>query len=378
MSAKRTTILQIIPELDTGGAEISTIEIAGGIVAAGGRAIVLSEGGRLAPRLAEVGAELMLFPAATKNPVKLFANARSIARLVNSEGVHLLHARSRAPAWSALLASRRAGVPFVATYHGAYAETNALKRAYNSVMVRGDAVIANSEYTGRLIRERYGVGGDRLIVIHRGVDPSRFDPAKITPERIAALRARFDVEADQPVIVNAARLTGWKGQSVLIAAAGELLKSGRLGRAVIVLAGDAQGRDGYRERLETDIAALGLREHVRLAGHVEDIPAAFALAHLCVIASTEAEAFGRTATEAQAMGVPVIATAIGAPPETVLAGAPDMRTGWHVPPGDAPALAAAIGEALALSSEARRAMGARGIARVRAHFTLDRMRLDTL
>jgi len=378
MSADRPTILQIIPELDTGGAEISAIEIAGGIVAAGGRAIVLSEGGRMEPRLASAGAELIRFPAATKNPVRLLANARRIARLAAAEGVDLIHARSRAPAWSALLAARRIGRPFVTTYHGAYGETNALKRAYNSVMARGDAVIANSDFTGRLIRERYGIPADRLHVIHRGVDPDRFAPDTISAERIATLKARLELAPGQRVVLNAARLTGWKGQTVLVAAAGLLRARGRLGDAVIVLAGDAQGRDGYRERLEAQIAALGLEDRMRIAGHVEDIPAAYALAHVCVIASTAAEAFGRTATEAQAMGVPVIATDIGAPPETVLAGDAQVRTGWHVPPGDAEALAAALGEALALTPAERRAIADRGRERVRALFTLDRMRIETL
>ena len=152
----RTTILQIIPELDAGGAELSVVEVAAAITRAGGRALVLAEpGGRLASNVEAAGGEVVPFPASSKNPLRILANAASLARLATQEGVHLIHARSRAPAWSALMAARRARLPFVTTYHGAYNETNALKRAYNSVMARGDVVIANSLYTARLIVDRY-------------------------------------------------------------------------------------------------------------------------------------------------------------------------------------------------------------------------------
>lgn len=381
MAEKRPTILQIVPELDTGGAELSAIEIADAIVRAGGRALVLSEGGRLAPRIAASGGEFVPFAAATKNPLRLLWNAEAIRRMIAREGVDLVHARSRAPAWSALIAARRAGKPFVTTYHGAYNERTRLKRAYNAVMAKGDTVIANSNYTKRLIIDRYGTPADRIRVIYRGVDGARFDPAAVADERKAALRARWGVAPDVPVVLQPARLTAWKGQSTVIAAARLLEAQGRLGRAVIVLAGDAQGRSSYRQRLEDEIRAGGLNGKVILPGHVDDIPAALAVAHLAVVASIEPEAFGRVATEAQAMGCPVIATDIGAPPETVLAppkAAAHEATGWLVPPGDAEALAAAMAEALSLDPDARAALGARARARVLEQFSLEAMRRDTL
>ena len=150
------TILQIIPRLDTGGAELSTIEITDAIVRGGGRALVATEGGRLASRITENGGEIVPFPAGTKNPIRILANARALERLIRMRGIDLVHARSRAPAWSALIAARRAGIPFITTYHGAYAEKGRLKRLYNSVMARAGVVIANSHYTAGLIRERYG------------------------------------------------------------------------------------------------------------------------------------------------------------------------------------------------------------------------------
>lgn len=378
---KRPTILQIVPELDTGGAELSAIEIAGAIVKGGGRALVLTRGGRMARLVNEAGGELVEFPAATKNPVRIWLNARAIAQIVTREGVDLVHARSRAPAWSAKLAARRTNKPFVTTYHGAYGERSALKRAYNRVMADGDIVIANSKYTRDLVRLRYGTPEDRIRVIYRGVDGREFDPATVAPSRVEALRRAWGLAPETRVILQAARLTGWKGQSVLIAATRLLRERGDLGDTVVVLAGDAQGRDGYKAQLEDEIESAGLGGRVRLVGHVADMPAAYATAHLAVVASTEPEAFGRVGTESQIMGCPVIATAIGAPPETVLSVPPvteGERTGWLVPPGDAEALADAIAAAVSLSAQDRSALGTRARAHVLRSFTLDAMCRQTL
>lgn len=381
MAPGRPTILQIVPRLDTGGAERSAVEVAQAVVRAGGRALVLAEpAGRLAPEAVAAGAEVLPFAAAAKNPLRMLANARAIVHLIAEEGVDLVHARSRAPAWSGLLAARRAGVPFVTTYHGAYGETNRLKRHYNSVMARGDVVIANSHYTANLIAERYGTPRERMAVIHRGIDGGRFDPAAIDSRRVETLRAGWGVEPGARVVLQAARLTAWKGQGVLIDAAARLKAEGRDGW-VVVLAGDAQGRDGYLQSLQAKIAQAGLDSRVRLVGHVEDMATAYLAAHVTVVASTEPEAFGRTAIEAAALGCPVIATAIGAPPETVLAEpavARDAATGWLVPPDDTAALAGRLAAALALDPAERSAMGRRGRAHVLANFTVEAMQRRTL
>lgn len=381
MSDHATTILQIIPELDTGGAELSTIEIAEAIIVAGGRAIVLTQGGRMLPRLQALGADVRLFPAASKNPVQLLANARAIARIVRDEGVGIVHARSRAPAWSGLWAARMAGCPFVTTYHGAYNETSAAKRYYNGVMARGDIVIANSGYTRDLIASRYGTPSSKIRVIHRGVDTQAFDPAKVAPDRVQRLRGAWGVEAGQRVILQAARLTNWKGQHVVVEAARRLLSAGDLRDGVVVLAGDAQGRDAYSDGLKAAISGGGLEGRVRLVGHVDDMPAAYLASDVSIVASIEPEAFGRTAVESQAMGCPVIATRIGAPPETVLSPpehSPRSMTGWLVPPGDPQALADALLWGLKLESADRQALGARARAHASASFSLRQMRLKTL
>jgi glycosyltransferase involved in cell wall biosynthesis len=381
LSKDRPSILQIIPRLDTGGAELAVVEIAAALVRAGARALVLAETGRLAARLTAAGGELMVFPAATKNPLRLIANGRAIAGLAAGTGIDLIHARSRAPAWSALFAARRSGTAFVTTYHGAYGEENAFKRAYNSVMARGDVVIANSQYTADLIRRRYHTPASRIASIHRGIDPDHFDPLRVAPERVAALRRRWGVGGEERIILHAARLTSWKGQGLLIDAAGRLAAAGCLAGVQVVCAGDAQGRGDYARELQRQIDAGGLGKSVRLVGHEDDMPAAYLAAHVTVVASTKAEAFGRAAIEAAAMGCPVIAGNLGAPPETILAEpavAPGAATGWLVPPGDATALAARLGEALSHSAAARKEMGRRARRHALSHFTVNEMQRRTL
>ncbi|MGE0630336.1 MAG: glycosyltransferase family 4 protein [Hyphomicrobiaceae bacterium] len=380
MPGVKPTILQIIPRLDTGGAELATIEMAGAVVQAGGRALVCTEGGRLADRVSEAGGSLVVFPAGTKNPVSIWRNADRLADLVRRENVSLLHARSRAPAWSALLAARRTGRPFVTTYHGAYSENGRLKRFYNSVMARADTVIANSRYTAGLIRSRYGTPLERIAVIPRGVDLQRFRPDAIAPDRIAALRRSWQVADDARIILHAARLTSWKGQAILIDAVAALAAGDRLGNAVLVMAGDSQGRDDYLGRLRRQVERHGIAGQVRFPGHVEDIAAAYRTAYVTVLASIEPEAFGRAAAEALALGCPVVTTDLGAPPEIVLAepAVPAAAiTGWVCPP-TAAALADRLQAALDLSGGERAAMAARAVADVSARFTSDAMKKTTL
>ena len=374
------TILQAVPRLDAGGSEQAAVEIAQALTRARAAALVATEGGRMATALTEAGGEVVALPMASKNPFTILANARRLARLIEARSVSLVHARSRAPAWSALIAARRTKRPFVTTYHGAYAKAGPFKNFYNSVMARGDLVIANSRYTADLIAARHRLPPDRIRVIYRGVDVAKFSTDEVVPNRLGRLRALWGVSERRPVVLQAARLTSWKGQPLVIEAAAQLLRADRLGDAVIIMAGDPQGRDAYQRELERLIARSGLTEHVKLVGHCDDMPAAFALAQVAVIASTSAETFGRTSIEALAMGCPVIVSDIGAAPETIVPAGPGKRddTGWLVPCRDPGAIAEGIAEALVLSPEQRAALGARGRRRVAAKFSLRQMQRATL
>lgn len=362
-----TPILQVTPALDAGGVERTTLDVAAAIVAAGGRALVASRGGRLEGELAAAGAELVRLPVDAKSPLALWRNAGRLRALVAREGVSLVHARSRAPAWSALLAARRAGAPLVTTYAGVYGARSAAKRLYNSVMAQGDLVIANSEFTrAHLLAQHRGVDPARVVAIPRGIDLAAFDPDAVTPERVARAHADMRLEEGErrPVVLLAGRLTRWKGQALMIEA---LARSGV--DAVLVLAGDDQGRTGYRDELIRLAAARGVAERVRVCGHLADMPAAYLACDLAVAPSLQPEAFGRTAVEPQAMRRPVLAADHGAPRETVEPGV----TGWRVAPGDVDAWAQALTTALAASPDALGRMGEAGRARVVRLYSLRAM-----
>jgi glycosyltransferase involved in cell wall biosynthesis len=374
------TVLQIIPRLDAGGAERTTIDVAAALVAAGARALVASEGGRLVSELQAVGGLFSRFPAGAKNPLAMAFNVRRLARLIRDERVDLVHARSRAPAWVAFAAMRLERRPFITTFHGAYSGRSALKLSYNSVMARGDAVIANSHYTAEMIRRLYPFARDKIAVIPRGADFAKFLPDAIDPSRVARLRRTWGAEPQERIVLLAARLTSWKGQKILIEAARRLKESGLTG-VRYVLAGDAQGRNAYVKELDALIDKAGLKGVVMRVGHCDDMPAAYLAASVVAVPSTEPEAFGRSAVEAQAMGAPVVVSDLGAVPETVLAPPQvqaEERTGWRTPAGDASALAEALAHALSLGASAREALARRARIHVERHFSLEQMTRATL
>ena len=369
------TLLQVTPELETGGAEQTTLDIAAAVVRAGGRAVVASRGGRMADNLIEHGGELVELPVQSKNPATIIANAFRLAELIRRETISLVHARSRAPAFSALWAARAARVPFVATYHGVYEAKSGLKRWYNAVMTEGEAVIANSDYTRAHILAEHRLDPAKVVAIARGVDLSRFDPAVVGAERLDRLREQFGIAADDArvKILLAGRLTRWKGQQLMVEVAARLKAKGQ-GDFLILLAGDDQGRAGYRHELQKAIDQAGLHDQVRLVGHCGDMPAAYLLADIVVAPSLKPEPFGRTAVEPQVMGRVVLAADHGATRETVAEG----ETGWRVKPGDAEAWAEALARAIALSPAERDAIGRAGAERSRRLYSVEAMCRETL
>lgn len=365
------TVLQVLPALGAaGGVERGTVEVAEAIVRAGGRALVASAGGPLVREVERAGAVHVALPVDRKNPFVMRANVGRLAALIKREGVDIVHARSRAPAWSAWFAAKAAGCRFITTFHGTYGAANWFKRRYNAIMTRGERVIAISAFIAGHIRQFYGVPSTRIRIVHRGVDLGRFDAKLVTAERVVTLANAWRLTDGLPVVMLPARLTRWKGQTVFLDAIA------RLGRGDVraVMVGGAEGRESFHAELEGQIARLGLESVVRLVGHCNDMPAAYMLADVVVSASIEPEAFGRVVAEAQAMGRPVIATDHGGAKECVVAG----ETGWLVPPNDAEALAEAIRRGLALSPDARRSLAARAIAHIAANFSKETMCAKTL
>lgn len=374
------TILQIIPRLDAGGAERTTIDIAAALAERGARALVASRGGRLISELQAKGGIWLPFPADAKQPLAMALDVPRLVGIIRAEAVDLVHARSRAPAWVARGATGLAKLPLVTTYHGSYSGRTSLKLLYNSVMARGDVVIANSEFTAARVRQLFPFAGGRIRVIHRGTDFRQFSPATVDPGRVRKLRDQWGIAHDERIVLLAARLTAWKGHRVLIEAAKRLVAQG-LTDVRFVLAGDDQGRIGYVKELDARIGKAGLQGIVLRVGHCLDMPAAFLAAAVVAVPSTEPEAFGRSAVEAQAMGTPVVVSDHGAVPETVLAPPQvraDERTGWRVTPGDVPALAEALADALALGASARDSLSLRARAHVESRFSVHRMCTETL
>lgn len=369
------SVLQVTPELNAGGVERTTIEMAQAISRAGGLALVASAGGRLEPDLEATGGELIRLPVNSKNPITILQNAQRMAAIVKKRSVQIIHARSRAPAWSALIAARMTGTPFVTTFHGIYNGRRGLKRFYNSVMARGDVVIANSEYTREHILSNYMVDPARVVSIPRGADIDLFNRASVTAADVAAMRTLWNVAAKDArcIVIAPARLTRWKGQLVLIDAV-RMIEARSPGALKVIIAGDAQGRTAYLQEMVAAIKAAGLQEVVAIVGHVDKMPVAFAASDVAVFPVTEPEAFGRGAVEAQAMGVPVIASNMGGFTETIVEG----ETGFLTPPGISVALAAALERMISLTPEARAAMGRLGESRARTLYSTAALQEATL
>ena len=374
MSGK--TIMQVVPELDVGGAEITTLEMSRSIVAAGGRALVVSESGALEEDIRSAGGEIIHLPVATKNPFKVWRHGRVLADLARTEGVDLIHTRSRAPGWSGLRAGKLAGIPFMTTYHSTVHERPPAKVFYNSVLLRGRVSIANSHYTAAQIAKVYPQHKDKIRVIPRGCDVAALARDNFSAADRAQKRAQWGMPEDAFVLICPARVTHLKGQHVLIEALGN---SSADMKPYLVLVGSAQGRDEYVADLRAQAEALGLAERLVFAGLENNMPSAYAAADLAVVPTIRPEPFGRTIIEAQAADLPVIASNGGGFRETVIAAAPDKGgTGWLADMGSALALTQALDAALAMSPKQLLAMGANGRKNVEAHYTQTAMCNRTL
>ena len=376
----KLTVLQVIPRLQAGGAENGTLQVSAALVAAGHRALVATEGGRLEEQLRASGAEALYLPVASKNPWRILRNAAALADIVRAEHVDILHARSRAPAWSAFLAAKRTGIPFVTTYHSGYSEKGRLKNLYNSVMARCDKVIAVSNAMADLIRDRYNTPEHKIAIIHRGADPDIFDPDKVDVQKQVAMRAAWGVPEERQIVLLAGRLARRKAQDVLVEAMGYLQEEGIDTFHTILAGDDHQGKTDYVQALIARGETLGVGERLHRVGHVDDIATAYSLADMSLCISSS-EGFPRVALESQAMGCPVIVSDIGpgrevarTPPDTPL----DESTGLRVPHGDARALADAIKTLLAMTSDERKAIGRRGSELVRGRYTIAQLCEKTL
>ena len=369
------TLLQVVPELETGGAEQTTLDIARAVVRAGGRALVASRGGRMTAQLQADGGRLYPLPMQSKNPLTIVGNTARLLQIIEQEKVTLVHARSRAPALSALWAAQAGHVPFLATYHGIYKASGPIKRWYNSIMTRGSLVIANSDYTRDHVLAEHHLDPARVVTIPRGVDLVRFDPKAVSAGRLADLRQEWRLRMDEPrlKIVLGGRLSPIKGHLSIIEAMAILKAQGR-NDILVIFAGDDQGRSDYSAEIRAAIARHGLDDSVKTVGHCDDMPAAYMACDMAMLPTLKPESFGRAAVEPQAMGRPVLVSNHGGAAETVVEG----ETGWKLPVGDAAAWAAGLARAADTSVSKRAAMGKAAMLRARKLYSVDAMCAATL
>ena len=363
-------IMQIIPELGPGGAEQGCIDIAAELVRGGAQAIVVSNGGHRIHELERIGAVHINMPVHSKNPVVMWRNVGALRKLINRYGVNIVHARSRAPAWSAHYACKKTSAHFVTTCHAPYNISGEAKKFYNSSIAHGERVIAISNYVAEYLRQHYKLDNRTIRLIPRGIPIEKFHPTAVTPERLITLAQEWRIPDSANIVMLPGRLTRWKGHMVLIEAMERLQKKDLF--AVII--GSDQGRIEYRKELEEEIKQRGLEGRVRMVDHCNDMPAAYMLSTIVVCPSTDPEGFGRVPVEAQAMGRPIIASDHGGAQETILRG----QTGWLVPPSDSNSMAMAIEEALSLTPTQRSMLATRAMAHVAENFTKAHMADRTL
>ena len=368
--ARPLTALIVAPTLHAGAADAGAIDLTRILTANGHRAIVVSNGGRLEDDVAAAGAEFIRLDVADFNPIFITRAAFALARIVRARRCDVIHAHGRAAAWAGYLAARMTGVPLITTWYKGYREQNVFKRLYNSAMVRGVRVIAVSDQIAELIAERYALPPQHIAVVPASIDMVRFDPAAISADRLDVIRRAWGVAPDTKVVLVVGRMLRRKGHHVAVKAVHRLKERG-LKDFVCVFVGEDQGRTRYTGELWDLVSTTESADVVRLAGAVEDMPAAYAAATVVVSAAVQPEGLQRAILEAQAMARPVVVSDLAAGPEIVLAppAVPEERmTGMRVPADDDTALAAALIRLFSLSDSARSAIGRRGREWVAGHF----------
>jgi glycosyltransferase involved in cell wall biosynthesis len=363
-------VLIVVPTLDVGAADAGTVSLARILSHAGHRVIVVSRPGRLAADVSAAGAKFIPLSMTGNNPIAIVRNAAALMRIARERRCDVIHAHGRATAWSAFLAARLVGIPFVTTWYKGFREQNAFKHLYNSVMARGDRVIAVSEQIAQLINDRYGTAWERMAVVPTSIDFERFDPAHVARERVDTLRRSWGVKPNTRVILVVGRILRRKGHHVMVRAA-QRLKDMGLKDFLCVFVGEDHGHTRYTGELWDLVLTTRTMDVVRMAAPVADMPAAYAAAAVVVSAAIQPEGLQRSILEAQAMARPVIVSDLGAGADVVLTmpAVPEGRiTGLRFPASDDAALAESLIRLFAMPEPTRRAIGARGHGWVCTHF----------
>jgi glycosyltransferase involved in cell wall biosynthesis len=369
-------VLQVIPKLGYGGAETGCYDIAHYLPENDCGSFIVTSGGELLKFIDKKKVKIIKLPVHSKNPLIIFINFLALVAIILVKNISIVHARSRAPAWSCLLAAKITGRKFVTTFHGTYNFNNKIKKFYNSVMVRSDLVIAGSNFIFSHIKDNYTKylnAKKKLLVIFRGINVDYFDPTTKLDSDEKKLLKKWQIEKDKKIILLPGRLTGWKGQEVFIEAIN--LVNIELGYEAFyaVILGSDQGRDLYKKKLIRITEQHRLNNQVKFIDHCNDMALAYKVSDIVISASIEPEAFGRVAVEAQSMEKPIIASDIGGSNETII----DEKTGFLFESNNAKSLSKKILKVLSMDETLLQSIGKEGRKNIIQKFNVEKMCFST-
>ena len=371
MSSK-IKILQVIPKLGYGGAETGCFDLAHYLHEHNCKSYIVTSGGPLLKYINKKKVKILRLPVQSKNPILILLNSILLTLIIFFLNVDIVHARSRAPAWSCLIATKLTRRKFVTTFHGTYNFKSDLKKWYNSVMVRSDLIIAGSNFIFSHIKENYSKylsNKKKFLVIFRGINTDYFNPKKIKESDKNLLKKKWNITDEKKIILLPGRLTEWKGQEMFIEAISLLKKNLSELEFIAVILGSDQGRKIYKKKLIRLVEQHRLSGNVIFVDHLELMPIAYEISTVIVSSSIEPEAFGRVSVEAQSMEKPIVASNIGGSNETII----NDKTGFLFKAGDSKNLSEKLKEVLNLSELTSNGIGAEGRKNIIAKFNVEKM-----
>ena len=370
---KKIKVLQVIPKLGYGGAETGCYDLAHFLAEQGCKSYIVTNGGPLIKFIKKDKVKVFRLPVDSKNPILIILNTIIISFIIVFCNINIVHARSRAPAWSCFVASKLTFRKFVTTFQGTYNFKNRFKKFYNSIMVRSHLVIAGSNFIFSHINENYGdyfkSNKRKLLVIFRGINTNYFNAKKIVPSKIDKFSDNFNIDRNKFIILLPGRLTNWKGQKIFIEAI-KLLTEMDLNQSFeAIILGSDQGRNVYRKQLLVLAQQYRLNKFIKFINGYEEMPVAYGIANLVCSCSIEPEAFGRVSVEAQSMEIPIVASDIGGSKETIV----KDKTGILFESGNPKALADAIKIIMQKDYNSLKLMGFEGRKNILKKFDVDKM-----
>jgi len=370
---KKIKVLQVIPKLGYGGAETGCYDLAHFLPEQGCKSFIVTSGGVLLKFIKKEKVKVFRLPVQSKNPILILFNAIIISLIILIYNINIVHARSRAPAWSCLIATKITARKFVTTFHGTYNFSNRFKKFYNSVMVRSHLIIAGSNFIFSHINENYGDfflnRKRKLLVIFRGINANYFNPQKISLSKIEKFSKKNSIDRDKFIILLPGRLSFWKGQKIFIEALKLLSEQINNQPFEGIIIGGDQGKSVYKKQLIALVERYRLKKIIKFIDHCDEMPVAYKIANLVCSCSSEPEAFGRVSVEAQSMGIPIVASDIGASTETIV----KDKTGFLFKSGDSNALTNAIIMVMQKDYNSLKSIGFEGRKNILKKFDVDKM-----